>query len=125
MGVVQQQFYSELMGRISAPVEEVNSKACFAWQAAEGGSASWNPFNTTEPVPGASNFNSVGVKNYPSEEAGIDATAQTLLNGRYGPILAAFRQGQSGLEVCRAVDASPWGTKDAEAVYRSRYPHAP
>lgn len=125
MGAVEQRFFSKMMHGISAPIEEVNSKACFAWQAAEGGTAGWNPFNTTEPARGATNYNGAGVKNYPDEETGIDATVRTLLNGLYGPILQAFRQGNSGLAVCRAVDSSRWGTKQAAAVYRSRYPHSP
>jgi hypothetical protein len=49
-----------------------------AWAKAEGGTAEWNPLNTTEPMPGATDYNTVGVKNYPTPISGISATALTL-----------------------------------------------
>jgi hypothetical protein len=125
MGNVEPQFYNEMLRHINAPIDEVNVKACIAWQAAEGGTASWNPFNTTQPAAGSTLYNSAGVRNYPSEVTGINATVETLLNGRYTTIIEAFRRGSSGLAVCEAVDGSAWGTHGAAAVYRSRFPDAP
>src|SRR5690349_6827936 len=52
-----------------------------AWHRAEGGSASYNWLNTTQPADGATEYNSVGVKNYPSYATGIQATIGTLQNG--------------------------------------------
>lgn len=49
-----------------------------AWERAEGGTAKWNPLNTTEPMPGATDYNSAGVKNYGTPITGIAATAKTL-----------------------------------------------
>jgi hypothetical protein len=109
------------MRLIGAKPTAANLKACHAWQAAEGGSAAWNPWNTTENAPGATNYNSAGVKNYPTAQVGYRATARTLNNGLYSQILAAFRAGNNGLKVCQAVDISRWGTKHAASVYRSRY----
>lgn len=102
-------FAEALLRKIGAPVTPENLKFLDAWQKAEGGSAD-NPFNTTQDAPGATRFNSVGVKRYPSVEVGLDATVKTLTNGRYGPILAALRQGNSAQEAARALAASPWGT---------------
>ena len=65
---------------------------------------------TTQSAAGATNFNSVGVKNFTSYEQGLAATVKTLTNGRYEPILAALRSGDSAVAVGRAVEASPWGT---------------
>ena len=49
-----------------------------AWARAEGGTAQWNPLNTTEPMLGATDYNKAGVKNYPTPIHGIAATALTL-----------------------------------------------
>jgi hypothetical protein len=61
-------------------------------------------------MPGATSFNSVGVKNYASYRDGLTATLRTLTNGRYEPIIAALRRGGSADAVARAIAASPWGT---------------
>jgi hypothetical protein len=121
MGAVHDQYYEDVLRLIGVQSTDQNLKACYAWQAAEGGSAAWNPWNTTQPAPGATNYNSAGVKSYPSAQVGYEATAKTLTNGRYAEILASFRTGNNGLRVCEAVDASPWGTHHAADVFRSRY----
>lgn len=81
-----------------------------AWARAEGGSASNNPFNTTQGAPGATSYNSVGVRNYVTPSQGIGATVQTLNNGRYGNILAALRAGNNARAAASALASSPWGT---------------
>lgn len=53
----------------------------------------YNPMATTENEPGATTFNSAGVKNYLSWNQGIDATVKTLDNGRYPAIVAALQKG--------------------------------
>ena len=96
---------------IGAPVTPQNLRALLAWQRAEGGGARFNPLNTTQGARGATNYNSVGVKNFTSEQQGIQATAKTLLNGHYGNIVGLLRSGQSTAEqVATAVAHSPWGT---------------
>ncbi len=62
------------------------------WARAEGGSAEWNPLNTTEPMAGASDYNTSGVKNYPSPVAGIAATAVTLSLGPYRKLWANMQR---------------------------------
>jgi cell wall-associated NlpC family hydrolase len=93
---------------IGAPVTKQNMARLSAWQRAEGGSASFNPFNTTQGAAGASDYNSVGVKSYASSQQGTKATVQTLLNGRYAGILRVLRQNQGNF--AGAVGSSPWGT---------------
>ena len=82
-----------------------------AWAAGEGGhwlnTALYNPLDTTQPEPGASSINSVGVRAYLSWSQGILATITTLTNGYYGPILAALSEGR---DIAYAVEHSPWGT---------------
>ena len=82
-----------LLQQINAPLTKQNVAFLDAWQQSEGGTAANNPLNTTQPASGASDYNSVGVKNYPSPNVGIQATAQTLQNGRYPIILSALRSG--------------------------------
>lgn len=113
------------------PVTMEHRMGLVAWAMAEGtitvpacSGALWNPLDTTEPAPGATDFNAVGVKNYPDEPTGIEAVYATLLNGRYPPILAWLAdEGSSALGLPAAVAASPWGTgnfsKAAEMVKAS------
>lgn len=68
-----------------------------AWMQEEGGDyqgskngAKWNPLNTTQNWPGATNYNSAGVKNYLSYMDGIQATAAVLNNGLYNPLYLAL-----------------------------------
>lgn len=103
------QFGVRLLQKLNLPVTEENLKFLNAWQQAEGGSDD-NPFNTTQDADGATNFNSVGVKRYPSIDVGLDATAETLTNGYYNNILASLQQGNSASASADALAQSPWGT---------------
>jgi hypothetical protein len=81
------------------------------WSRAEGGDADNNPFNTTMPGFGTiGSYNSVGVKRYGNPMAGLQATAATLKNGRYGNILSALAQGTDPHAMAEALANSPWGT---------------
>jgi len=99
---------------IGAPVTQNNLALLRAWQQAEGGgtanNANFNPLNTTQGAKGASSINSVGVKSYRSAQQGIQATVQTLLNGYYGPIIAAMRNDAHPNVTASAIAKSPWGT---------------
>ena len=98
------------------PVTADNIAAITAWEMAEGGhwynTAYYNPLNTTQSMPGATVFNSVGVKAYTSWKQGLEATMITLKNGYYGGILDALKRGNDSAAVAQAVGASPWGTGD-------------
>lgn len=84
-----------------------------AWQSCEGGSAAFNPLNTTQPEPGATDYNSVHVKNYPSQEVGLRATVATLTNGFYPGIVRDLRMGTytpAAIVARNAAEFSKWGT---------------
>lgn len=108
-----QDFAVALLGRLGIKPNPYNVRAIVGWEKAEGGhwnnSARYNPLNTTQDAPGAAPMNSVGVKAYGSWEQGLDATAKTLKNGRYGQILRALRGRDPGA-VAGAIGSSPWGT---------------
>lgn len=99
-----------ILSGIGAPVTSPNLDFLNAWTRAEGGAAANNPFNTTQPFSGASSYNSVGVRNYPTPRAGITATIETLKNGRYGNIIAALQRGTNARSAAQALANSPWGT---------------
>lgn len=101
---------AQILKGVGAPVTPQNLLFVNDWARAEGGSAANNPFNTTQGAPGASSYNSVGVRNYGSPQQGIQATVQTLQNGRYGPIIQALQQGSSARSAAQALASSPWGT---------------
>lgn len=106
----QSQYISALLHGIGAPNTQADRMALAAWQRAEGGSARYNPFNTTQGAPGAGSYNSVGVRNYTSYGQGLQATIATLKNGHYGGVLQALRRGNNPYAVAQAVGNSPWGT---------------
>jgi hypothetical protein len=124
---------------INAPVTASNEYAFEVWQRAEGGGAGcpaqpphaapWprsagpagNPINTTQPEPGSTLWNSVGVRifrNFQNQTCwywGIKANSITLLNGFYPNIIRALRAPLSNnrsqcINLARAVGNSPWGT---------------
>lgn len=100
-----------ILAGLGAPDTPQNEQFLSAWQRAEGGGATNNPFNTTQPGYGATgSYNSVGVRNYGTPQGGIAATVATLKNGRYGNILAALKQGTSARAAAQALANSPWGT---------------
>lgn len=110
MGDYSTQMGTDILSDIGAPLTAENYKLLAAWAQAEGGTAKFNPFNTTQPAPGATNFNSVGVKDYTSYQQGVQATVQTLNNGNYPGILSSLKAGTSAQMTAQAIANSPWGT---------------
>ncbi len=112
--VTQVTWAQALVEALGMPMTSENVAAIVAWEMAEGGhwynTAYFNPLNTTQSMPGASVFNSVGVKAYTSWAQGLRATVITLHNGFYNGILAALRSGNDAQAVATAVASSPWGT---------------
>ena len=103
---------TSVLTAISAPVTKENISFLDSWANAEGGSAAYNPLNTTQPEPGATNYNSVGVKIFTDAQSGVTATATTLENGLYPDLLAALRSGNPLAHITDAVKAqlNTWGT---------------
>jgi len=102
---------AQLAGMLGVNLTPAVNQYFNAWAQAEGGGATNNPFNTTMSGYGATgNYNSVGVKNYGSSQQGLQATAATLMNGKYGNIMQALRQGTNARQMALALANSPWGT---------------
>jgi hypothetical protein len=95
-----------------APVCRANLVIMIAWQAAEGTEAAWNPLATTRPMPGSTDFNSVGVQDFVSLRQGLAGTWETIENGwdvyRYGAIVGSLRRCAPAMATARAINASSW-----------------
>jgi hypothetical protein len=104
------QWSLDLLERLGMPKTRENVRLFVAWQLAEGTEAQFNPLAVNRDHPGATDFNSVGVKNYPSYEAGLQETVEGLHNGNYDHILAALAAGNDARAVATAIQNSRWGT---------------
>ena len=101
-----------LMPTLGAPACTNNLIVTVAWETQEFTQARWNPLATTRDMPGATDFNSTGVKNYPSLADGLEATRLTLEDGApewgYGAVLASLRSCADPMATARAINASSW-----------------
>jgi cell wall-associated NlpC family hydrolase len=94
----QANFAEDLLKALGAPVTNANMASITNWENREGGNwhntAHYNPLNTTQSMPGSSTTNGVGVAAYQNWLQGLQATVQTLRNGRYNDILSALASGR-------------------------------
>jgi hypothetical protein len=101
-----------LLAEIGAPACEENRVLLVAWQAQESTDARFNPLATTHPMQGATDFNSVGVKNYVSAAQGLDAARETLEEGGasygYEAILSSLRACSDAEATAWYINASAW-----------------
>lgn len=110
------EFANEFLKAIGAPVSKNNRRALLAWMQAEGDAGRFNPLNTTQSWPGATDFNWVGVKNYASFMDGVKATVRTLNYGAnrnlygYRAIRGRLRGNRPAWRTLKAVEDSQWGT---------------
>lgn len=109
------------LSRIDAPLCRDNLVVVVAWQVAEGTAAAHNPLATTHDMPGSTEFNGVGVQNFPTVEAGLEATVATLHNGAttygYGAILDALARCASVRTTAEAINTSAWCRGCAGGLY--------
>ena len=83
--------------------------------------AAWNPLATTRDMPGATDFNWVGVKNYRSLAQGIAASIGTLEYGyevyRYGAIVEDLRRCADPYATAASIAASSWCPGCLDGMY--------
>ena len=104
------EFYKKVLQCLGAKPTKGNMSFMYAWRQAEGAKAKFNPFNTTKKMPGATKFNSVGVKNYETMEDGVKATCETLKLGYYTDILNGLKNDVGLYELSRMESLKKWGT---------------
>ena len=106
------EFYKRVLQCIGAKPTKGNMSFMYAWRQAEGGKASFNPFNTTKNAPGATIYKSTKakVKNYQSIEDGIKATCDTLKLSYYRDIVDGLKNDVGLYELSRMEGLKKWGT---------------
>lgn len=112
-------FYEEVLKGIGAKPTNENLLFLYAWRQAEGAKSTYNPFNTTQKKDGSTLWNCLrkkegrcfgGVRNYKSEQDGIDATIKTLENGHYSCIVNGLKDNKGAMEIADCGDLKTWGT---------------
>jgi hypothetical protein len=104
------------------PTSANNVKSLVIWACSENDytnlntKAKWNPWDTTEPEPGATDFNKAHVKNYMSLAEGLKAWWDTINNGFYPHIIDCLKRSAPIAETCSAIINSPWGSKPTSAL---------
>ncbi len=110
-----------LLARLGAPACQDNLIVIVSWEVAEGTAAAYNPLATTHDYPGATEFNAAGVKNYPSLQAGLQATIETLRLGAathgYGAIVRGLEGCAPPETTATAINASDWCRGCAGGLY--------
>lgn len=112
------QWRERLLEVVNGKVTAENLRLLDAWQKAEGGTAQWNPLNTTYYLAGATLYNDTKVRNYRYPIEGVCATALTLCGRdagtlRYGGILGDLQSGSKtalGIVSNRGDEFKRWGT---------------
>lgn len=119
MTVRSDQFMMALLKWKNYPISNNNIRTMVIWKVSEGSNAIWNPFDTEWPMPGATNYNKVGVKNYASITDGITAFWNTLDQpewaSSYGPIKAALMASEAPAIACQTIANSVWGSKPSSS----------
>jgi len=110
--VTYEAWASGFLDRLAAPRCDENLLLVVAWETSESTAAAFNPLATTHVMEGATDMNSVGVKNYASLDQGLDAARDTLIGGAesygYGAIVDSLRACAPAETTAAAVNASAW-----------------
>jgi hypothetical protein len=114
-------FYKQILKCVGAEPTKDNMSFMYAWRQAEGGKASFNPFNTTKSVPNATNYNSANVKNYKTMEDGVKATCDTLKLGYYTDIVNGLKNDIGASEIAKCPSLKTWGTGNLVAKVVRNY----
>lgn len=87
------QWATDFLNGIGAPASQQNVAAVVEWENAEsgGGGGLYNPLNSVLGAPGASDVNSVGVKNYTSYQQGLAATIATFTQTQWANVVRGFK----------------------------------
>lgn len=126
------EFFQNVLKRIGAPVTNNGIAFLNQWanneKRAYGKPHGFNPLNTTKDIkeidPGQTVFNSVGVKNYSTQNAGEIATAKTLLLPYYKTIVKVLKQGLPPSQAFKTPginqELKTWGTHTFAAKFTTK-----
>jgi hypothetical protein len=117
VSAVDNEIYKAILAGIGASDSVENLKFLYAWRQAEGGTAAWNPFNTTwssgyTTTPYNCNAG-YPVKNYASKQDGIDATIKSLKQNYYTKIRNGLINNVGAYTLSTYLDEfNLWGTRN-------------
>lgn len=106
-------FYKAILKSIGANETPEKIKFLKAWRQGEGGKALNNPFNTTKDIPGDDDtkYNSVGVRNYPDRQTGLEATIATLKLPYYKDLIELLKRNDvTADQLANSQALTKWGT---------------
>ena len=106
----------ELLGAMGIKPSAARLSFLRAWAACEGGTARFNPFNTTLELAGATRYNRAGVRSYSDRYQGLAATLLTLRLPYYDALRKALAAPNlSAVAIARrsTVALDTWGTGTA------------
>jgi len=118
------EMYKKILEGIGAEWNTKTKLLMYSWRRAESGTCKNNPFNTKQKVSNTVTTccNKECVKNYPTVDAGVKATIDTLINGKemynYDDIIEGLKTSNSNL-FFNGLKNSSWGTSGelAEKIY--------
>jgi len=90
----QEKMFTDILIGIGATSSKYNLLWMKVWRDAEGAVATYNPWNSTQPVTSgtpSTRYNCQNVQNYFTFQDGVDATIKTLTNGYYPHIIKALQ----------------------------------
>lgn len=110
--VTYQQFFTDVLNGMGLPVTTANLRALARVSIIEGPNDRYNPLNSVVAVPGATSFNSVGVKDYGNYQSGVSGTIKLLTGSPWKSVVSALRQGNSegGVINAFAQTYAGWGS---------------
>lgn len=121
---VSDTFFDKVVRALGGTPSAEKRKFFKAWQSAENTDAKFNPLATTwdKQVPGQTDFNEAGVKNYPDQETGISATVNTLTKGslstQYRDLVNKLRSESTAEDLANTPSAfSAWTGRSDKADY--------
>ena len=118
--------YEAILTGVGAPITKENMKFMYAWRQGEGAKAAFNPFNTTKKKEKSTFYNCLsrkdgkcvgGVRNYSSQQEGIDATIETLKLSYYSCITDGLKNDIGAKKIAKECKSAlkTWGTGELVA----------
>lgn len=126
-------FYKKILTGLGAPITNENLKFLYGWRQSEGGEAQFNPFNTiwdmgedkencyynclksgtsTTPIKCRTcpEGYKPGVRNYKTEQIGLEATLKTLNQSSFSCITDGLKNNIGAAKISECQSLNVWGT---------------
>ena len=109
MSITYREFAVDCCGALGCPANETQQiDTLVTVFTLEDSHAAYNPEDTEEPEPGATDYNPQGVRNYPSLGVGLAAFRSTLENGAYPEIVRMLKAGDDASRVLACPEWDTW-----------------